>query len=79
MTAPQSPRKCAYQPHQSHGLYAFKKTLKQVGVTIHRMAELGELGKEIQEWQPAIIPDLGGKDNISASMPTSLSVFLTPI
>jgi len=38
------------------------------------MAELGELGKELQEWQAAIIHDLGGEDNISASIPTRLTV-----
>ena len=30
------------------------------------MVELGELGKELQEWQAAIIHDLGGEDTISA-------------
>ncbi len=79
MTAPQSPRKRAYQPHQSHGLYTLKKTLRQVGVDTHWVAELGELGKEHQEWQAAINHDLGGEDNISASIPPPLSVFLMPI
>ncbi len=66
MTTPQSPRKRAYQQHQPHGLYALKKTLRDVGDDSHWMAELGELGKELQEWQAAIIHDLGGEDTISA-------------
>ncbi len=66
MTAPQSPRKHAYQPHQSHGLNALKKTLKQVGEDHNWMANLGEVGKELQDWQAALIHDLGGEANLSA-------------
>jgi len=41
MTTPQSPRKRTYQPHQAHGLYTLKKTLKKVGKDHHWMTNLG--------------------------------------
>ncbi len=66
MTTPQSPRKRIYQPHQAHGLYTLKKTLKKVGKDHHWMTNLGEVGRELQDWQAALIHDLGGEANLSA-------------
>ncbi len=66
MTAPQTPRKREYIPHQQHGHHILKKALSTASHQHDWLEDLGEVGASLKAWQTDIIHDLGGADNISA-------------
>ena len=66
MTAPQSPRKRVYSPHQNHGHHLLKKTIDNLSQQDKWLDSLGDVGEAVKVWQDSIIHDLGGGQNISA-------------
>lgn len=84
MTTPKSARKRT-MPHQFHGMYALERVLGPLTEKATWLNDLGEIGEALQQWEQAIVDDLGGSENLSSmersivSMATKTHLFLASV
>jgi hypothetical protein len=64
MTLPKSEQK---RPYLKHGHIALSNALKTVGNQDGWVESLGDVGEALKAWKAAIIDDLGGENEISAT------------